>query len=398
MPGFWNKFEQIASVEEFEELITSEGRGYRLSTTHMNARHFIHGQPESALPGAVQNLLLFLLDAVMPLGIPNFDQLNDANKVLQMIEYHLRMGNGSDIQNISNSDIQNLSNSFYSMVPHSGVSDRRQLIDNEKWLKMKKLMVAHLRSVLESLYAGLACNNLNPIDYFCSYWLKTELRPIDRSSDEFTMINTFINNTQHADDAARWQISEIFEVESQASNNFNSNLENHRYLIHSTYPDNILGILRNGLVANPGHVHSFNRYLGDGIYFWDAAGIALEKFKHETIQTAILPLCRVAFGKGIIFGPNESFNQNDYLHLRAEGKMDSVISKAAVYPEFFEAIEWNGASIPTGTFLSRNGSSQQHQYNRYMVFDAQQVKVEYILRLEKISDEKDDSEKSINMD
>lgn len=95
MTGFNNDFQQIASVEDFERQIIIERRGYRLSTTHMNTRHFIHGQPQSLLSDPVRNLLIFLLDAVFPLGIPNFVQLNEADRVLEMIDP--RMGNELEI-------------------------------------------------------------------------------------------------------------------------------------------------------------------------------------------------------------------------------------------------------------------------------------------------------------
>lgn len=69
--------ETISGEEEFVRKMDAHANtAYRLSATHLNARHLVYNQPKSKLPDAVYDLLIFLLDNTMPLGILSLDQLN----------------------------------------------------------------------------------------------------------------------------------------------------------------------------------------------------------------------------------------------------------------------------------------------------------------------------------
>lgn len=356
--------------EEFTRKIQDEMKHFhRLSITHMNAEHFVYNQPGSMLPETVQRLLMFLLNELMPFGILNFEQLNNAHKTLETIEQRLSTG----------ADVTELSNQFYEMIPHDGISALRPLLNTAGLCNSKKNLIDRLRSQLEPLHAGLA-SDMNPLDYFSRFWLKTQLKPLEHSTDEFRALEMFVKNTQHANDDPFFVIENIFKIYSTSQ--FEANDEDDCYLVHATHLSNVFGILRDGLMISPGHLHRFGNRLGKGIYFSDVAAIALSR--HQSAEDSLLFVCRVRLGK-VKCIPSDGHFDRKTLPSKGDG-FDSILSFGAEYSNVVnETMQLNGASISCGRLPSRDSSIEKMQawYNRYMVFDSDQVKVEYLLHLKK---------------
>lgn len=355
-----------------KELDSSYYAGYhRVSITHLNAAHLISNQPKSELPATVQNLLMHTLNELMPLGILSINQLNDAYAVLQKIKPLL------ENDPMDEKTIAELSTQFYKMIPHNGTKERRKPIGDIEFYKMKERMIEHLRSVLEAIQAGPICG-MNSLDYLYQFWMKTNLQPLDSTSDQFKAIKSCIDNGQHQNDNDLFEIETIFKVEPNSPFNFQSDATD-RYLIHSTYPSNVFGILRDVLVVSPDHVHGFGRSLGDGIYFYDAAAMALNRFSHDTIHHGILFVCRVKLGEIC-----HMENVQGEIPVKAEG-FDSVLLKGSKYFDGFnDVIPLNDASIANANVPKIYGEKKDSLYNQYLAFNSEQVNVEYLLHLKKV--------------
>lgn len=372
----FSTYRRMNSQDEFDQFINQQMQNMdynQLYISHLNIRHFLHDQPESELPRRNRNFLIYLLDEVMPFGIFEPCHLVHANDILELIK----------VLNDGDASIINLSNQFYATIPHSGDRARRPIINNIELYNQKTRMVEHLKSIVMSLRGGLELS-ISPLDHFNQNWLKSEFQRISRKKATFKVLENFINSTQHDHDEIYFEMERVFKVRSKAHSKFNNELGDHHYLIHSTYPSNVLGILRDGLMIAPGHVQGFNSFLGDGIYFWDAAAIALDRFKNSLTKDGILLVCRVALAKCHFVGPQGSFNKRN-LPCPGDG-YNSIVSSGLKYSrDQSNGLTLDGAQIPLVNLPKKCSSSKsQAYYNRYMVFEPNQVKVDYILCLKKI--------------
>lgn len=369
----FSTYRRMGSQDEFEQFINRKINKMDfnyLNISHLNTRHFLHDQPGSELPRRNRNFLIYLLDEVMPFGIFKPSHLMHANHILNLIKVTI------DQQ----ASITKFSNEFYAAIPHSGDRARRPIIDNVKLYDQKARLVEHLESIVSSLREGLELS-ISPLDHFSRNWLKSEFQRIPRKKTTFRVLENFINSTQHDHDGIYFEMERVFKIRSNAHSNFNNEMGNHHYLIHSTYPCNVLGILRDGLVIAPGHLQGFNSFLGNGIYFWDAAAIALDRFKNVLTKDGILLVCRVALAECHSVGPQGSFKKEDH-----GSAYNSIVSSGLKYSrDQSNGLTLDGAKIPLVNLPKKCSSSKsQADYNRYMVFESSQVKVDYILCLKKI--------------
>lgn len=336
----------------------------------INAKHLNFNRPESHLPIPVRRLLMFLLDEYMPTGILHIDQINSAEDILNEIHQNL----------LRNQAVQrNLSKAFYELIPQNGDCRRLEIITTPRLYRNKIEVVSSLRSAVESIYAALETEN-NPIDYFKRYWLRTEFRRIEPESEEFQILSRCMTATQHPNEPVL-PIRYAFKVTSAADIEFARDMENQRLLIHFTYPCNILGILRDGLQVAPRHVFSRNRFLGQGIYFWDCASMALEGFRNFPRKKLVLLVCRVALGNlqrvphMYLDGDEVLEVPNDTNSLVCEGHRFSQVAD--------KTIDLNGAKICCGQVDKIFGAKSFDDYNKYMILRKNQVKIEYILQFER---------------
>lgn len=369
-------YRQMDTEYEFDEFIKRQKNGMdynQLNISHLNMRHLLHDRPQSELPRRNRNFLIYLLDEVMPFGIFKPCHLMQANSILQLIKLLIDEG----------ASMVELSNQFYATLPHSGDRARRPIIDDIPVYDQKIRLVEHLESIVSSLREGVELS-INPLDHFSRNWLKSEFQRIPRKNATFKVLETFIDSTQHDHDGIYFEMERVFKIRSNAHSNFNNELANHHYLIHSTYPSNVLGILRDGLMIAPSHVQGFNSFLGNGIYFWDAAAIALDRFKNVLHKDGILLVCRVALGHCQSVGPQGSFNNGNLPS--SGGEYHSIVSSGLKHKrDRSNGLILDDAEIPLVKLPKKCSSiKSQADYNRYMVFEPNQVKVDYILCLKKI--------------
>lgn len=140
--------------------------------------------------------------------------------------------------------------------------------------------------------------NQNPLDYFLFEWLQIDLRVLEQTENPYKILKDVVEKTQHSNSSRRFSITNVFEIENlprKEVTEFTTDItQNHRYLFHFTFASNIACILREGLLNAPAHIHSVNRFLGDGIYFWDA--IANAGLNYKSLNIVYVLVCRVALG------------------------------------------------------------------------------------------------------
>lgn len=379
MPSFENgPWALHNNLEQFRQYVVhADGEHsirpfYHVKIEFINANHLVYGQPASQLPETVITLLMHLLDEYLPNGILSLEEIFRAENILHEIKGKLLENQQVDT---------NLSEQFYQIIPQNGSPERLQIINNRTMYRNKIVVLDCLRSALKAIYAGVRNIEMNPIDYFTRYWLRTELNELDPTRIEFQTLHQCTARTQHPNER-RYRLSKALKVTSSADIEFNNEALNQCLLYHFTFPCNILGILREGLQVAPQHIYSRNRFFGDGIYFWDCASMALSGFDDLPVEMLpILLVCRVALGS-IAEVPHMYLEHGNVLQL--PNGNDSFFCKGSHFPNVqSNSVDLDNAKMFCGSIASSGANASFDSYNKYMVQNRQQVKVEYILQFEK---------------
>lgn len=333
----------------------------------MNADHLDFNQPNSMLPLPTKQFLMYLLNEYMPTGVLSIDQINEAETILEEIKQSLSAQQSPSIDQ---------SKRFYQIVPQNGDLARLQAINTVQMYESKKKIVTQLRCALESIYASVI-STLNPIDYFKCYWLRTDLQPLDPNQHEYRRLQYCIEQIQHPNERV-FSLANIFKVFPEEDQPFANGLGNQCFLFHSTFPCNILHILKDGLLVAPNHIPSLYRFHGKGIYFWDSASIALKLFR-GCYSKAVLLVCRVALGGEQIHGNEANFDKEQNYQFKI-GR-NSLFVQGSKYSETRASHTMIDAhtKMYSGKIANCSGEKKFSEYNKYMVPHAEQVKVAYVL-------------------
>lgn len=185
----------------------------------------------------------------MPLGRLSKKQLTEAYKVLSDL-------NDLVVRGASNAEFIGLSNKFFTLVPHNFGMNKAPIIDTLEMIQSKREILDNLIE-LEIAFSMLqedTDDDLNPVDAHYDQ-LKTELEPIDHKSEEFVLINQYVQNTHAAThNAYSLEVVDVFKVnrsgEKRRYKPFQK-LHNRQLLWHGSRMTNFAGILSHGLKIAP---------------------------------------------------------------------------------------------------------------------------------------------------
>lgn len=351
--------------------------GYtRLNIMYANARHSEKRcRIESELKKPVRKFLIHLIDQWFPLGIPQEIHLNRAIDLLEYLKKRIGKNKLPALKH---------SNKFYSLIPHQGDDRRRQRFKTIDLCNEKITYVKKMKSAIECLEEVEYKRGINPLDYFIEKWLRIELNVLEINDPAYVILQKVVEKTQHENASRKFYIKNIFKVEnmnSDGNGDFSTQImHNHRYLFHFSFASNLPCILREGLEKSPSHIHSINRFLGDGIYFWDS--VANAGLNYKSLNTVYILVCRVALGK------TQQVIQQYLKHdekLDWEDDADSIFCLGEKFSTSIDAEEdLNEAKIYCGQLGERKPEHHGYSlYNEYVVRNKQQVIVDYILKLVK---------------
>jgi len=201
----------------------------------------------------------------IPLGRLKTDVLMNARKVLDRLQESLiesgKLQNNTDTMNqlIINRKLQlmqdqsDLSNEFYQILPFGGFNlTQLPVIENQKLLDEFAEMLENLleyeiaaRIVVGAEYRRLQ-DGTNPFDYIYSI-LECRLQLIDDNNHK-QFILQYINNSSPSTN-----VKAIYRFDSNRQDDafVGNHIDNHRLLWHGTKPENLLSILKVGLLAAP---------------------------------------------------------------------------------------------------------------------------------------------------
>uniref|UniRef100_G1RUF5 Poly [ADP-ribose] polymerase n=1 Tax=Nomascus leucogenys TaxID=61853 RepID=G1RUF5_NOMLE len=344
---------------------------------------------KSKLPKPVQDLIKMIFDVEsmkkamveyeidlqkMPLGKLSKRQIQAAYSILSEVQQALSQGS-------SDSQILDLSNRFYTLIPHDFGMKKPPLLNNADSVQAKVEMLDNLLDIevaYSLLRGGSDDSSKDPIDVNYEK-LKTDIKVVDRDSEEAEIIRKYVKNT-HATthNAYDLEVIDIFKIEREGEcqryKPFKQ-LHNRRLLWHGSRTTNFAGILSQGLRIAPPEAPVTGYMFGKGIYFADM----VSKSANYCHTSQGDPIGLILLGE-VALGNMYELKHASHISKLPKGK-HSVKGLGKTTPDPSASISLDGVEVPLGTGISSGVNDTCLLYNEYIVYDIAQVNLKYLLKL-----------------
>ncbi|XP_004519483.1 poly [ADP-ribose] polymerase [Ceratitis capitata] len=323
-----------------------------------------------------KTMMLFDLDMEkMPLGKLSKRQIQSAYKVLTEI-YDLIQQNSNKVNFID------ATNRFYTLIPHNFGVQSPPILDTIEEVEKHRQVLDSLLEI-EYAYSLLQAEdeeeNLNPLDKHYEQ-LKIKLETIDKSSEEFKLLEKYVENTHgETHNMYKLEIVDVFKVvrqgEARRYKPFKK-LNNRKLLWHGSRLTNFAGILSHGLKIAPPEAPVTGYMFGKGIYFADmvtkSANYCCTTSKDNT---GLMLLSEVALGDMM------ECTSAKYVTKLPPNK-HSTLGRGRMMPDPKESyIREDGVEIPLGKPITDTSLKSSLLYNEYIVYDVAQVNIQYLFRM-----------------
>ncbi|CAF1646709.1 unnamed protein product [Rotaria magnacalcarata] len=325
-------------------------------------------------------LLSFDIDLTkMPLGKLSRSQLNMAYKVL------------TELQTLINSGATNktliidASNRFYTLIPHDFGLAKPKLLDNNDLIQSKTQMIDNLLDIeiaYSILKGSIDEKNEHPIDAHYKK-LNCTIESIDKNVEVFKRIEQYMINT-HASSHNQYALSlkELFKVvRAEEDDRFQKweTVKNRQLLWHGSRTTNFAGILSQGLRIAPPEAPTTGYMFGKGVYFADMVSKSANYcFAKRDTPEGLMLLCEVALGQMY-----ECYNAKSLSAETLPTDTQSTKGCGQTIPDPKENYYTDdGVLIPMGHGVNANIKHSSLLYNEYIVYNTDQVKLKYLLRVE----------------
>ncbi|CAF1311166.1 unnamed protein product [Rotaria sp. Silwood1] len=348
----------------------------------------------SSLPQSVQDLirLIFNVETMeetllsfeidlrkMPLGKLSRNQLNMAYQVLTELQTLITSGS------TKKTSIIDATNRFYTLIPHNFGLSKPKLLDNIDLIQSKTQMIDNLLEIeiaYSMLKGSIDEKDEHPIDVHYKK-LKCIIEPIDKNTEEFKQIEQYMINT-HASTHNTYtlKLKELFKIIRDGEDDrFRKweKIENHQLLWHGSRITNFAGILSQGLRIAPPEAPMTGYMFGKGVYFADMSSKSANYClpKRETPEGLML-LCEVALGKMY-----ECYKMTNLSAEKLPVGTQSAKGCGQTIPDPKKHYYTDdGVLVPMGLGVNAKLPQSSLLYNEYIVYDTEQIKIKYLLRIE----------------
>eukprot|EP00742_Colponemidia_sp_Colp-10_P000975 GILJ01001057.1.p1 GENE.GILJ01001057.1~~GILJ01001057.1.p1 ORF type:complete len:855 (-),score=177.28 GILJ01001057.1:120-2531(-) len=321
----------------------------------------------------------------MPLGKISKRMIQQGYEVLKEIESVLTAKKKGDNSWKQMSSLEDLSSRFFTIVPHDfGFKHMSNfIIRDEQTLKAKLQMIESLADIeiatklLED--EGGEDSEEPAVDVHYKR-LKTEMVPVDRSEEEFKLVQQYVKNTHAAThNQYSLEIEDLFKLEREGEESLfqdYKDFENRQLLWHGSRLTNFVGILSQGLRIAPPEAPVTGYMFGKGVYFADMVSKSANYcFTNPSNNTGLLLLCEVALGD-----MNEKLQADYNASDLPRGKHSTKgLGKTFPNPDEFKTLD-NGTVVPCGSSVTKDIPGSSLMYNEFIVYDTKQIKIRYMVR------------------
>jgi len=349
--------------------------------------------PPSKLDQKVQELLTMLSDTnmmndalvsldidtkKMPLGKLKESQLKKAEKILEDIDKLLQdKTKKPDLETLTD-----LSSEYYTYLPMSCGRKKPPVIEDNGLIDKYKQIIDELRNMVVAVNIK---NNVkagdNPLDSIYTN-IKTEIKPLDKSSKMYEEIVKYVMNTQGSTHHVNLKVLDIYEIsqdgKQKSYEDHSKGLDNKMLLYHGSSMANWLSIMTHGLLINPNSVKPGVMITGAmfsaGLYFANCVSKSWNYCRTESSKgIGCLALAEVALG-------NISKRINaDYSITKASLKKtghDSVQGQGQTTPGSNTVID--DVIVPNGKLVKSNVGAQL-LYDEFIVYEGDRHVIKYLV-------------------
>lgn len=312
-----------------------------------------------------------------PLGKLSKSQINAGYSVLKEIEDLLKNSKSSNKQYVE------LSNAFYTRIPHDFGMKVPPLINTKQLLREKLKLLEVLEEVEVAVsILNKATKNENPIDEHYEQ-LNCHLKPLDHSDKIFSIIEQYlVKNHAPTHNTYKLKLLDVFEAEKPGEKEKFVDYGNRMLLWHGSRLTNWAGILSKGLRIAPPEAPVTGYMFGKGCYFADCSSKSANYcYSTSTKNIGILSLSEVSLGNC-----NE-LTQADY---NADKLPKGKMSTKGIGRSQPDKSEWitldDGCVVPCGklkcTLDKKDFSLYSLLYNEYIVYNVDQIKLRYLVKVQ----------------
>lgn len=297
-----------------------------------------------------------------------FQVLTDIQNLIQKEEMNTDLKEGK---------LRDSSNQFFTLIP----TVQPKAIRTTEALEQKVRMLETLRDIeIASKMIGEVEREEDPVDSHYRQ-LSCHLEPLDHSSEDFALLKEYLTKT-HAPTHTEWglELEDAFMVnrkgEEEAYAPFKDSLSNKMLLWHGSRTSNYAGILSQGLRIAPKEAPVTGYMFGKGVYFADLVSKSAQYcFSTKKSPTGIMLLSEVALGESY------ELKKAQYVEKLPRGK-HSTKGVGRLKPEESGFKKWReDVLVPSGKPVPSGVRSTDLQYNEYIVYNRDQIKLQFLLKV-----------------
>uniref|UniRef100_UPI001CB8F76B poly [ADP-ribose] polymerase 1 n=1 Tax=Erigeron canadensis TaxID=72917 RepID=UPI001CB8F76B len=313
--------------------------------------------------------------AEMPLGKLSKSNIQKGFEVLTELQNLLNQV--TDNPAVKESMIVDASNRFFTVIP----SVHPHVIKDEDDFKLKVKMLEALQDIeIASKIVGFDVDNGDSLDDKYRK-LQCEMVPLSHDSEDYRLVEKYLQTT-HAPTHTDWalELEEVFTVERRGEfekfSPYKNKLKNKMLLWHGSRLTNFVGILSQGLRIAPPEAPATGYMFGKGVYFADLVSKSAQYcFTDKKNPVGLMLLSEVALGEMY------ELKKAKYIDKPPKGK-DSTKGLGKKIPNESEHITWrDDVVVPCGKPLSSNVKASELMYNEYIVYNTDQVKLQFLLKV-----------------
>jgi len=208
--------------------------------------------------------------------------------------------------------------------------------------------------------------------------LNCDVKQLDQSSEEYSVIQTYLNNTMN--DYHKLKLLEVYEVNRHSEDlrfKPHAAITNRKLLWHGTNVAVLVAILSTGLRIMP---HSGGR-VGKGIYF------ASENSKSASYVGTTSDRIGFMFLNEVALGKEHHINQDDSSLTKPPAGYDSIIAKGWTEPDPSKdttiTLQGNAVTVPQGKPIKQaKWNSSSFSQSEYLIYREDQNHIRYLLKLQ----------------
>ena len=310
-----------------------------------------------------------------PLGKLSKEQIKSGYEALTIIEECIKSGQPNSKKS------KDACSMFYTRIPHSFGFSTPPMICTLEQVKLKIELLDTLIDI-EAAVKAIKEGTKDTVHKTDSFYqnLKIEMKPLEKDSDLFKMLSTYLHNT-HGKTHAHYtlEVEDIFELNKEGEEERFKDLGNKQLLWHGSRLTNWGGIFSQGLRIAPPEAPVTGYMFGKGVYFADMASKSANYcFTSRQQPTGILLLAEVSLGE-----ERELLSSDCYVNRLPPGK-HSTKGMGMNGPDPAQTKTLADVKVPMGTAVNTgitNPGGYTLQYNEYIVYDVAQIKMKYALRV-----------------